>query len=163
MKTAYACLLGLCVFVSCGFDGCTVAPQAGTTGGGFPVTTQSELVDSDGNPVTSALPVPGMPVTGVWLSDSTGAAGSEKNFTVKTDADGNAFVENGRVYANWSSAIRLDQSGVRGEQRVLLRCSLIRDRVGLPRTSRLGECEFLDTLCAFWCDGVDNNILWRLL
>ncbi len=46
-----------------------------------------------------------MAVTGVWLSDGTGAAGSLENFSVLTDFNGNAFVNGGRVNAYWSSAI----------------------------------------------------------
>jgi hypothetical protein len=104
-KTVYAILLGLCVLATCCFDACWPVPQPGTPAGGFPVTTQEAFVDSAGNPITSSLAVPGMAVTGVWLSDGTGAAGSATNFSVLTDDNGNAFVNNGRVNANWSSAI----------------------------------------------------------
>ena len=105
VKMVWAALLALCVFLACGFDGCTVAPQPGTPAGGFPVTTRSVLVDSSGNPITTGQPVPGMPVTGIWLSDGTGAAGSVEYFNVTTDFNGNSFVNGGRVYANWSSTI----------------------------------------------------------
>jgi hypothetical protein len=44
-------------------------------------------------------------VTGGWLSDNSGAVGDVYNFALTTDDDGNAFVSNGRVYANWSSSI----------------------------------------------------------
>ncbi|HTU42090.1 MAG TPA: hypothetical protein VMF10_10285 [Candidatus Aquilonibacter sp.] len=57
-----------------------------------------------GDPIAS-YGVPGIAVTGVWLSDGTGAAGSQLNFSVTTDVNGNAFVSNGRVNAYWSSAI----------------------------------------------------------
>ena len=71
------------------------------------MTTRSVLVDSSGDPVTSGQPVPGMAVTGIWLSDGSGgsAAGSARYFSVTTDSDGNAFVNQGRINAYWSSSI----------------------------------------------------------
>lgn len=91
VKIICGALLALCVCVTCSFDGCTVAPQSGTYAGGFPVVTQTDLLDSDGNLITTE-PAPGIAVTGVWLSDGTGAAGSVENFSKTTDENGNAFV-----------------------------------------------------------------------
>jgi hypothetical protein len=105
MKIVYAVLLALCVFVTCSFDSCIVPPQAGTISGGFPVTTQSQLQDSSGN-IIATSPTPGIAVSGTYLSDDSGAAaGSKAPFSVVTDANGNAYVNNGRVYANWNSSV----------------------------------------------------------
>jgi len=70
------------------------------------VTTNGETVDSDGN-VTSTFTYPGQYVTGGWLSDENGAAGSAYSFppNLYTDKNGNAYINNGRIYANWSSSV----------------------------------------------------------
>jgi YVTN family beta-propeller protein len=63
-----------------------------------------EFVDGDGN-VTGTFTWGGTYITGGWLSDNSGAAGSLYNFALTTDDNGNGFVSSGRVYANWSSSI----------------------------------------------------------
>ncbi|HWO37782.1 MAG TPA: hypothetical protein VNO32_54100, partial [Candidatus Acidoferrum sp.] len=98
------CSWHFCVLLCAAPNSCTVAPLAGGAGGGFPVTTQTWLLDAAGNIIADS-PTPGIAVTGVWLSDGTGAAGSVYNFNVMTDFNGNASVYNGRVNANWSSAV----------------------------------------------------------
>lgn len=100
----YTTLLAFCVFVTCNFDGCSTPPQPGTAAGGFPVTTNTDLVDSSGIVIASS-PTPGIAVSGVWLSDDSGAAGSIYSFQVTTDGNGNAFVNEGRVHANWSTSV----------------------------------------------------------
>jgi len=108
-KMVWSALLVLCVFVTCG-DACWPVPQPGTPAGGFPVTTNAQVFDSAGNLLASG-PVPNIYVTGGWLSDEYNeegvdiAAGSLENFAVTTDANGNAYVANGRVNANWSTSI----------------------------------------------------------
>jgi hypothetical protein len=102
-KMVLSALLALCVVITCG-DNCNVAPNPGTSGGGFPVTTTTEGVDSAGN-IIGPYPEPGQYVTGGWLSDDSGAAGSVKNFALTTDDNGNGYVANGRVYSNWSTSI----------------------------------------------------------
>lgn len=104
MRAVNAVLLALCVLVCAAPNNCGVAPQPGTPAGGFPVTTQTWLQDSVGNTIAES-PTPGIAVSGVWLSDGTGAAGSVKNFNVTTDANGNASVNDGRVNANWSTSV----------------------------------------------------------
>jgi hypothetical protein len=103
VRIAYAMLLALCVLFTCG-DACWPVPQPGTATGGFPVSTVAQSVDSSGN-IMAAVTYGGEYVTGGWLSDNSGAAGSVKNFALTTDDDGNGFVNEGRVYANWSSSI----------------------------------------------------------
>jgi hypothetical protein len=93
-----------CVFALCGDSCLAPPPQLGSTSGGFPVSSEGEFVDPDGN-VTSTFTWGGAYVTGGWLSDNSGAAGTDYNFTLTTDDNGNAFVSGGRVYANWSSSI----------------------------------------------------------
>jgi YVTN family beta-propeller protein len=105
MKFVYAALLALCVFVICGFDSCgPTPPQTGSAAGGFPVTSSSQLVDSSGITIATS-PAPGINVSGNWTSDNTGSAGPTYNFLVTTDGNGNAFVNGGRVYANWNSSV----------------------------------------------------------
>lgn len=101
----WSSLLALCVFVTCG-DDCWPVPQPGTPAGGFAVTTRGVTVDSAGN-VTGTWTEPNMYVTGGWLSDNSGAVGSVYNFppNLYTDDNGNAYINNGRIYANWSSSI----------------------------------------------------------
>jgi len=97
-------LVVLCVLLTCG-DSCVVAPTPGGQNGGFPVTTQAQGVDWDGNPVTNPYPEAGQYVTGIWIQNDKGAAGSVQNFAVTTDDNGNAFVNNGVVYADWNSFV----------------------------------------------------------
>jgi len=97
--------LGFSLFLFMGFS-CGSGPQHGTsTGGGFPVTSRTVLRDSFGNKITTS-PAPGEAVTGVWLSDNSGAVGTVKNFSITTSIDGNAFVASGRINANWSTQVR---------------------------------------------------------
>ncbi len=93
-----------CVFLLCGDSCLAPLPQPGSQTGGFPVSSQGAFVDGDGN-VTSTFTWGGTYVTGGWLSDNSGAAGSIYNFALTTDDNGNAFVGSGRVNSNWSSSI----------------------------------------------------------
>jgi hypothetical protein len=104
MRMVYATLLTLCIFVTCSFDGCTVPPQPGTSGGGFPVATETIVEDSSGTMISTS-PVPGIAVLGNWVEDNTNAAGSTKSFAVTTDDDGNAFVNGGRINSVWDTSI----------------------------------------------------------
>jgi hypothetical protein len=96
-RIGYTAALVLCVLATCG-DACWPVQQGS---GGFPVTTYSDLVDSDGNLIATA-PSPGESVSGTWLSDATGAAGSVYSFTGLTNINGQYYVANGRVPATWS-------------------------------------------------------------
>jgi hypothetical protein len=106
-KIASLFLISGLVVLAAGFDcGGVPAPQPGGITGGFPVETRSVLVDSLGNPITSPIAAPGIAVSGVWLSDAESrAAGSVTQFALATDSNGNGFVTNGRVFANWSSQV----------------------------------------------------------
>jgi YVTN family beta-propeller protein len=105
MKVVYVLLLAICVLDMCSFDGCSVAPQKGTASGGFPVVTQTWTIDGDSGQVISEVGTPSIAVVGNWEVDDLGAAGSVKSFAVTTDSNGNAFVSNGRVYADWDSTV----------------------------------------------------------
>jgi hypothetical protein len=96
-RIVHAVLLALCVFATCG-DDCWPVPQQS---GGFPVTTYTDLVDPDGNLLASS-PTPGESVSGTWLSDNSGAAGNIYSFAGLTNINGQYYVANGRVPANWS-------------------------------------------------------------
>jgi YVTN family beta-propeller protein len=107
MKIVYAVLLALCVFVTCSFDSCfPVPPTPGTPAGGFPVTTRYITVDQFGNPLGSGVE-PGTQVSGNWVSGGSG--GSVTSFGINppfyTDDNGNGFVDNGIVNANWTSTV----------------------------------------------------------
>jgi len=106
MKIVPIALLGLCVFLTCNFDGCGVPAQPGTPAGGFPVTTYSVTEDSNGNIVSTGV-VPFTEVSGNWVSGGTG--GTVTSFGVigpfLTDGDGNGFVSNGVVNADWTSTV----------------------------------------------------------
>ena len=104
MKIVFAFLLALCIYVVCGFDGCSVPPQPGTPAGGFPVTAANVLEDSAGNTISSG-PAPGVAVSGNWLADNTNAAGSTKSFALSTDENGNGFVAGGRINSEWESSV----------------------------------------------------------
>jgi len=102
MRIVSFALLGLCVFLTCNFDACGVTPQAGTPAGSFPVTTYSVTEDLNGNILSTGV-VPGTQVSGNWVSGGTG--GSVTSFNLFTDANGNGFVNNGRVNADWTSTV----------------------------------------------------------
>ncbi len=82
-KIICGALLGLCVLATCG-DSCLPGEQGS---GGFTVNTQSTLTDSDGNPITT-IPTPGEAISGSWLSDDSGAAGSVCSFAGSTNLVG---------------------------------------------------------------------------
>ena len=130
-KMVWIALLALCVFLACGFDSCLVAPTPGTTGGGFPVTSQGETLFA-GVIIAGPYPVPGQYVTGYWESDDSGAAGSQENFAVTTDDNGNAYVNNGRVYANWETSIYWGGFGCNGYNLVIGYVDDLNPLVGVP-------------------------------
>ena len=70
-KVAYAALLTLCVFFTCG-DSCWPVPQPGTPAGGFPVSTPSVTETTDGI-IISTGGIPYTEVSGNWVSGGTGA------------------------------------------------------------------------------------------
>jgi len=70
----------------------------------IPLHVVRDLVDSSGN-LIAVQPVPYTAVTGTWLSDDAGAAGSNLSFAQATDANGNYYVNNGRVNSNWYTTI----------------------------------------------------------
>jgi len=106
MKIVSIALLALCLFFTCNFDACSVPAQPGTPAGGFPVTTPSVTLDSSGN-VLSTGAIPYTEVSGNWVSGGTG--GSVKSFGVSapflTDGNGNGFVNNGVVNADWTTTV----------------------------------------------------------
>lgn len=100
MRVVSTCALALCVLATCG-DTC-FPNQGGSPG--FPVDTDYIAVDPSGN-VLGGGGVPGQAMTGIWLSDNSGASGSVYSFNVVTDGDGTALIANGRINANWSSQV----------------------------------------------------------
>src|SRR6266849_2815727 len=112
MKIPSLALLGLCILLTCNFDSCFPPPQPGTPAGGFPVTTYSVTVDLEGNVLSSGT-VPYTPVSGNWVSGGTG--GSVTSFgatgTFLTDGNGNGFVNNGRVNADWTTTVGWPSEG----------------------------------------------------
>jgi YVTN family beta-propeller protein len=93
-------LLALCVLATCG-DSCWPVQQGSP---GFPVDSDYIAIAPDGT-VLGGGGVPGQAMSGIWLSDNSGATGSVYSFNVLTDQDGTAMVTNGRINANWSSQI----------------------------------------------------------
>jgi hypothetical protein len=93
-------LLGLCVFSTCADD--CLPNQTGSPG--FPVGAEEVITDTAGNYLGGG-PLAGQAVSGVWLSDGSGAAGSIYQFAGFTQADGGYMVSNGRINANWSAQI----------------------------------------------------------
>jgi YVTN family beta-propeller protein len=87
---------------TCCFDSCGVPAQPGTPAGGFPVTTYSVTEDTAGDILSTGV-VSGTAVSGNWVSGGTG--GSVKSFAVTTDDNGNAYVSNGVVNADWTSTV----------------------------------------------------------
>jgi len=105
-------LLFLYVLLTCG-NSCLIAPNPGTQMGGFPVTSQGETLFA-GVVIAGPYAIPGQYVSGTWESDDSGAAGSIAPFGVTTDDNGNAFVNDGRVYANWATTIYWFGAGCNG-------------------------------------------------
>jgi YVTN family beta-propeller protein len=112
MKIVYAVLLALCVFFTCSFDSCLTPATPGTPAGGFPVTTYSVTEDEDGNILSTGV-VPYTEVSGNWVSGGTG--GSATSFGVNspflTDENGNGFVNNGVVNADWTTTVGWPSTG----------------------------------------------------
>ncbi len=112
MKIVSAALLALCVFLTCNFDACGAPAQPGTPAGGFPVTTYSVTEDLDGNILSTGV-VPYTEVSGNWVSGGTG--GSVTSFGVTgpflTDENGNGFVNNGVVNADWTTTVGWPSTG----------------------------------------------------
>ncbi len=106
MQVAAVALLALCVLLTCNFDACGVPAQPGSPAGGFPVTTYSVTEDQDGNILSTGV-VPYTEVSGNWVSGGTG--GSVTSFGVNspflTDENGNGFVNNGVVNADWTTTV----------------------------------------------------------
>jgi YVTN family beta-propeller protein len=100
-RVAYGVLLAFCVVVCAAPNSCSVAPQGSP---GFPVDSDYIAIDSAGN-VLGGGGVPGQSMSGIWLSDNSGATGSVYSFNVLTDQDGTAMITNGRINANWSSQV----------------------------------------------------------
>lgn len=110
MKTSFArvasstVVSGLLLVFCGGFNGCFGSSNPNGDSGGFPLSSTDTVEMSFTNVV---IPHPGAQISGTWLADDAGASGSVTSFgPTITNNYGEAYVTNGRYYADWSSTVR---------------------------------------------------------